>query len=758
MAFAYDDPGSNTESETNYAKTTPELTPSDLLVRVKEWWRIDYPNCRKWHKEAKLDFNFRAGEQWPEEDKRYMEDAQQRACLVFNQIDPVIDVVTGSEITNRQEVRYVPRQVGDAPVNETLTEAARWFRDECDAEFEESAAFADAATCGMGWTETRLDYEENPNGDPKIERIDPLEMVWDSIAKQANVKDARRLFRVRRKMPLNDAKAKWPRDIYGQPIEDDALYDAAWAGDIADQEVPYEVHYPGEPLKHESDEGHQERTVTIVHVQWFERQDYYRAMQPHPVTGQPQMAELNEQEHTLAQTRSAMLGRPYRAVKQVRKVYYSAFVGGEVLEVSKMQGPSGKPASAFTLNAMTAKWDRNNKQFYGLVRPMRGPQTWANKWLSTAVEIMARNAKGGLMLEEGAVEDIEQFEEQWALPGSNSFFQAGALTGGKVAPKPVSPFPQDFVGMSQFAVSNIRSVTGLNVEMLGLSGSNPDTPNDPKTASQEYQRRQSATIILAPLFDSLRRYRRVQGRVLLYLITEFLADGRLIRIVGQENDRYVPLIHDPNVLQYDVIVDDAPSAPSQKELVWNSLVTMLPMLQGMNPPPAVILTLLDYSPLPASLVAKIKQALAQAAATAPPPPPDPITLIMAEKKADVEASQQKHVADLQARQQEHAIDLQHENAKAMIDLRSRIAQEQIRCHGKAADIAIANGGPNPDPVAEGLIAGIKAGATRFATELMAGQLAQRANMPIGLPTHIGQIPGQPEAPRPVRSAGKGLGG
>src|SRR5215831_1345324 len=239
MTMAYDDNRSYTEPESERDKTTPELTPEQLLIRIKEWWRIDYPPAKKWHKEARLDFDFRAGEQWPEEDKKYMEDAQKRACLVFNQIDPVIDVVAGSEITNRQEVRYVPRQVGDAPVNETLTEAARWFRDECDAEFEESAAFADAATCGMGWTETRLDYEDNPDGDPKIERIDPLEMVWDNIAKQANIGDARRIFRVRRKMPLIDAKTKWPRDIYGRPIEDDAIYDATWAGDIADQEVPY---------------------------------------------------------------------------------------------------------------------------------------------------------------------------------------------------------------------------------------------------------------------------------------------------------------------------------------------------------------------------------------------------------------------------------------------------------------------------------------------------------------------------------------
>src|SRR5215475_4069806 len=310
MTMAYDDPQSNTETDTDYEKTTPELTPDQLLVRIKDWWRIDYPSCKRWHSEARTDFDFRAGEQWPEEDKRYMEDAQKRACLVFNTIDPVIDVVTGSEITNRQEVRYIPRQLGAAPVNEVLTEAARWFRDLTDAEHEESNAFADAATCGMGWTEHRLDFEENPDGDPKIQRIDPIEMVWDSSAKQANLVDGRRVYRVQRKVPLRDAQDKWPTGVDRQPILDDSDYDATWAGELADEEVPYDVHYPGEPLKHEAMEGRQERTVTLVQCQWYEKQHFHRA-----VIGD-QLVELTAEQHHIAATRAEMLGQDYRALEQ----------------------------------------------------------------------------------------------------------------------------------------------------------------------------------------------------------------------------------------------------------------------------------------------------------------------------------------------------------------------------------------------------------------------------------------------------------
>ena len=47
-----------------------------------------------------------------------------RAPIVFNRIGPVVDTVCGMEISNRLEVRYVPRGLEDIPVNELLTKGS----------------------------------------------------------------------------------------------------------------------------------------------------------------------------------------------------------------------------------------------------------------------------------------------------------------------------------------------------------------------------------------------------------------------------------------------------------------------------------------------------------------------------------------------------------------------------------------------------------------------------------------------------------
>jgi hypothetical protein len=209
-----------------------------LFSRLKRLVKSDYNSKGQvaWRKEAREDFDFDAGEQLNEDDKAILQDAK-RPIVIFNRVGTTVDSVSGQEVGNRQEVQFLPRRQGVVKKNELLTSAAKWFRQQCDAEDEESDAFRDLVVCGMGWTETRLDYEDNPEGDPKVDRVDPLEMVWDSGAKKRNLVDNRRLAHIRRNVPIDEARALCPGDT-DQPFED-ADYNVSWIGEEGENEKPH---------------------------------------------------------------------------------------------------------------------------------------------------------------------------------------------------------------------------------------------------------------------------------------------------------------------------------------------------------------------------------------------------------------------------------------------------------------------------------------------------------------------------------------
>ncbi|NDB70535.1 MAG: phage portal protein, partial [Methylocystaceae bacterium] len=193
-----------------------------MFRRFKRWFLIDKRHSDDWRKSAENEFDYVAGRQWSAEDMAKLRE-QMRPIVAFNRIAPVISAVSGTEVTNRQEVRYLPRQPGDSLPDEMLTATAKWFRDECNGEDEESDAFFDTLVCGMGWTETRMDFESDRDGAPLLERCDPLEMYWDSAASKRNIEDARRVWRVK-KVPLDEAKA-----LVGDYDVDDDDFNAKWA-------------------------------------------------------------------------------------------------------------------------------------------------------------------------------------------------------------------------------------------------------------------------------------------------------------------------------------------------------------------------------------------------------------------------------------------------------------------------------------------------------------------------------------------------
>ena len=589
---------------------TPAGGPDDdgsLLDRIKEWHKADSDHWHQWLEDARGDYDFVAGVQWTEEEISHLKDAL-RPVVTFNRIGPFVDSVEGHEINNRTEVRYIPRQIGSAGVNEVLTAAAKWVRDECDAEDEETSAFLDTVICGVGCTDTRMEYDTDPDGIPVIARVDPLEMLWDAGASKQNFADAKRCMRIKL-VPLDEARELYP------DVSDDEL-DAKWARQNEDGRQPHDAREAPYYRNDQSGEiDKQRQRVALVEVQWWEYEVAHRVKDP--ATGK--LVRLSTDEFgTLKDRIKTLNGLPGlegkfpmpEAIRDKRRKYWKAVVGNVVLDLD-----DGPDRGGFTFKAITGKRDCNRGVWYGLVRGMQDPQRWANKFFSQTMDIINSNAKGGLLAEQDAFQNPQQAADTWAQPNAITFTNPGALQNGKVKEKSAIIYPSGLDKLMEYAVSAIPASAGINPEMMGQAVS-----QQPGVALAEMGRKQQAMAILAGLFNAKRRYVKEQGRLLLWMIQEFITDGRLVKVVGDEGAKYVPLVKDPGTAEYDVVVDDTPTSPNTKERVWAMTVQMLPMLQNMGLPPALMMEFFKYSPFPEQLIEKFNQFIQDAQKQGPPPP------------------------------------------------------------------------------------------------------------------------------------------
>ena len=630
----------------------------DPVLQQLDSYDAKLKNWRKWRAEAREMRDMVDGHQWPQEAIDAVLDEDETASpATFNRIAPMVDAITGAEITSRQVVKYSPRQVGDVAVNELMTGAADWARAECDAADEESQAFRDCIEIGLGVTETRMDYDDDPEGVLRVERIDPVDdkiEVWP--ATKSNFADARVIKRTRR-FDKAEAYALFPGLCGG--ADDASASESDLSPHLNDPANRYdaernEQNADGAPLT--------DGEVEICEYQWKQLE---RVTLVVDVNGQ--IVSLTDEQ--VAKLASGGINVQLMNSASVRRARYRrAFRRGSRVLVSDLRD------GEFTYKFITGKLDRKTKLPYGVTRAMTDPQRWTNKFYLQMDRIFGANAKGGVLMELDAVEDQQQFEETYAGANKVTYVAEGAISGGKIQPKPAPPFPAIAHQLMQIAHNAVIEVTGVNKEMLGLA-------EREQAGVLEYQRKQAAFGVLAVFFDSLKRYRKQQGRLTLKYIREYMSDGRLVRITGGDGlEKYVPLLRDPNTARFDTIVDEAPTGPNQVERTWATFVQGAPMIKAMlemGLPPQVIFTILEFSPFPSTFVSKLREQYMAAMQQAQGQ--DPMQTMMAQlQMADAQARVQKsqgeaalaHAramqagAEAQTAPQRHASDAQLKAAQA----------------------------------------------------------------------------------------------
>lgn len=677
----------------------------------KTWFKADLRHASEWRKDAAVDFDYREGRQYNDTDKQKLED-EGRPPIVFNRVGAIIDAVSGQEISNRQEVRYIPRvgrsakspadappamghnggppmggppgmapqpppmedTGGDIEATELLTSAALWFRDQADADDNDSEAFRDTITAGMGWTETRLDYEDEPDGKLQDDRIDPFEMVWDYNARKNNLIDATRVWRVRC-LPIADARAFV--ESFGIEVGDEDLH-AEWAANAVwdGKSEPTSSDSPRDRLAGRRGTSGELQEAVIVHCQWVEREDAWRvpipgAPGPDGTPGKPTPTDMNAEEYEAFKKQGEQHGvvideekeKVLGIRKRKRKVRYQAFLGNVVLKVMPTACPDH-----FNFKCITAKRDQKTGQFYGLVRNMRDPQAWSNKLYSQILHIINSQAKGGILVERGTFDNDNEAQESWARSDRMTFVKQGKLSGANQswAAKPVAQTPPALQYLMETASGAIHQVSGVNMELLGMREAD-------QAGVLEYQRRQAGLTILQPMFDNLKAYRREQGELILWYIQNDLSDGRLVRIVGKQQAEFVPLVKQAT-LEYDIIVDDMPTSPNQKEKNWQIITQMLPVIKDMLTP-EVMLALAEDSPLPSATIQKL-QKLQEQASQSP-------AAQLQEKMGQLEAMVLETKAQLQAAQAEKAkADAQKALTEQPADPNAELAIKEAEATGK----------------------------------------------------------------------------
>ncbi len=531
------------------------------------------------------------------------EGRRKRATVNFNKVQPNVDAVVGFMAQNRTQAKFIARlsaDEGQQVYSKNMNALYSFVRDNASADQIETDQDADMMINGYGAVDTDLSYivgnaTTDPNGEILKMRIAPDRVGWDPTARKKNLLDARWVYY------FDDYELKDALDLFQGSTEDDFQKVDGEENDTGYVYNPWGGLYDKIKVSDSVEwSSKDESMVRVYNHQWMEYETFYRAKNPlyeaqamedamfykmrldviaseikpngpenipakDMFNFDPTAEELVFDEATkrrLVQDFGSLI----QPVSFKRKVFYTAVTSGDHV-FTKFRSISQQ---GFSVKFKTGVYNETDKIWIGMVNSMMEPQKYHNKALTELMFTIAANSKGGVMVEDDAVEDIADFEGKWSKTDAVIVVNSGAISGNKILQKAQGAVPT--------GLENIISMSDMAISAAGVDPSFLGNINKEDQSGILYKRRLRQVISkMARYFDSIQLYQKEDARLCADLIRVWVENnsGQWVRITGEDgSDQFLQVSEDMMAPEYDVSIQEAPQTPEDKQETAMMLKTM----------------------------------------------------------------------------------------------------------------------------------------------------------------------------------------
>lgn len=567
--------------------------------------------------------------QWDEDDAAILRDRGQ-APLVYNVIATSVRWVLGTERRTRMDFKVLPRRKAEAKPAERKTALLKYLSDVNRTPFSRSRAFKDGVVVGLGWMEAGI-QDESDGEEPIYDRYESWRnILWDSSATEADLSDARYMFRTKW-IDVDVAKALFP-DRHAQidmaVVEGEQF--GSFDGTDGDEAMDFGEFSRDDFGIARNIITHKRRRVRLIEC-WYKKPERRQRLTQGPWKGQT--FDQNEPRHQeFAESLAEKLTFTMRC---------AIMTGADLL----FDGETPYRHNRFPFIPVWGYRRGRDGLPYGMVRGLRDIQDDINKRAAKAQYILATNK---VIMDEGAVPDMDEFRDEVSRADAILVKRKGYELQLNVD-RELAPAHLDLMSRG---ISMIQQVGGVTDELLARQTN--------ATSGIAIQRRQEqGSLATSEFFDNLRFAEQLRGEVELSLIEQFMTEPKQFRITNMRgNADFVELNtglpeDDITRSKADFVVSEQDYRATIREAQTEQLIDMVTKLAPAAPQLAMVVLDLIVEGMDIAnrdeIVKRIRQQTGLRDPDATEPTPEEL---QAEEAAAQKQEQEQRLADAELRKLE----------------------------------------------------------------------------------------------------------